>query len=169
MRSTKLTPDLQHSIVASIKAGAYVETAAAAAGISKDSFYTWLKKGKAVLEMLGEAHPDQQPDITANQYRYAKFADAIQKAIAQSEMTDLAVINRAAETGAWQAAAWKLERKHHARWGRKVAITDDQGGNFFEGMAKTWATALSLDAEDSEVIDGEVVRPLLEASNVSDS
>ena len=36
--------------------------------------------------------------------------------MAEAELRDVMVINRAAQT-TWQAAAWKLERKYPNRWG----------------------------------------------------
>jgi len=40
-RPTKLTPAVQKKIVDAIKAGNYMETAAAYAGISKQTLYNW--------------------------------------------------------------------------------------------------------------------------------
>lgn len=100
-RPTKLNDDLQKVIVDSIKAGAYVETAAAFAGISKDTFYNWMRRG-----------------AKAQTGRYRQFSDAVQKAQAESEMRDVASISQASRIH-WQAAAWRLERKFPERWGRK--------------------------------------------------
>ena len=146
-----------------IQHGAYVETAAQLAGIQKVTYYDWLKRGKAVQQMLDEAHENEQPAITAHEANCVNFANAVFKAMAESEMRDLAAIDNAAQTGTWQAAAWKLERKHHSRWGRKVAVTDEKGGNFFEGMARAWAEALE---DDSGMIETEE-KPLLGNGNGS--
>tara|TARA_R110002110_G_scaffold100479_5_gene256010 strand:- start:1316 stop:1783 length:468 start_codon:yes stop_codon:yes gene_type:complete len=98
-RPTKICPEITSLIVSAILAGSYVETASALAGISKDTFYNWLKKGAAAQSGV-----------------FFEFSDAIQKAMAQAEMNDLLVINKAAQRS-WQAAAWKLERKYPNRWG----------------------------------------------------
>jgi hypothetical protein len=98
-RPTKICPEIIEKIQSAILAGSYVETAAAFAGISKDTFYIWLKKGAA-----------------ANSGIYYEFSDAIKRAMAEAELRDVMVINRAAQT-TWQAAAWKLERKYPNRWG----------------------------------------------------
>jgi hypothetical protein len=97
---TKLTPELQDRVVAYVRAGNYVETAAAAAGVSKVSLYDWLKRGAR-----GEAP-------------YDAFADAMAQAVAMAEARDVALIGKAAETQ-WQAAAWRLERKFPDRYGRR--------------------------------------------------
>ena len=44
-RPTKLTPEVQARIVEAIEAGNYIEVAAAAAGISKPTFYGWMQRG----------------------------------------------------------------------------------------------------------------------------
>ncbi len=104
-RPCKLTPELQERIVQVIATGNYVETAAAFAGISKDTFYNWMKKGAR-----GEGA------------KFVAFSDAIQKALAQAEIVDVAMIARAAESQ-WQAAAWRLERRNPERWGRRDRLT----------------------------------------------
>lgn len=97
-RPTKLTPKLQEQVVGYLRAGAYVETAAAAAGIARDTLYVWLRRGAR-----GDAP-------------YADFAQAVEHAQALAELRDVAIIGKAAETQ-WQAAAWRLERKLPQRWG----------------------------------------------------
>lgn len=114
---TKLTPDVQKAILAYIRAGAYVETAAAAAGIDKTTFYDWLKRGAA-----------QRKGI------YRDFSNAVEKAQAEAEIRDIARIDKAASDGVWQAAAWRLERKHSERWGRKDVVKHT--GNDGDGVIK---------------------------------
>lgn len=113
-RILKLTPALIEKIVGYLRAGAYVETAAAAAGISKQTLYTWLRR--AVDE-------NEEDPI------FAKFAAAVEEAQALAEVRDIALIGKAAETQ-WQAAAWRLERKSPERWGRKdrVELSGKNGG-----------------------------------------
>lgn len=129
-RPPKLTDELQDKIVNAIRAGCYVETAVAMNDISKSTFYEWCKmKAK----------------------RYRSFSNAVDKAMAEAEARDILVIDREAqgrereykkdkqgnlildETGRpiltreaippnWRAAAWRLERKHSERWGRRDRI-----------------------------------------------
>jgi hypothetical protein len=96
---TKLTPELQEKILLHLRLGAYVETAAACAGIHKDTFYEWMKKGAR----------GQKP--------YVAFAEAVNKAIAESESRDLATVLKASAKY-WQAAAWRLERRFPEKYGR---------------------------------------------------
>ena len=115
----ELSPDLQTRIVTYIQAGAYVETSAAAAGICKDTFYDWLKRGAA----------GEEP--------FKCFSDAVEKAAAEAEVRDLAVIDKAARGGTWQAAAWKLERRNPKAWGRRIVreTRDDEHDPLIEILA----------------------------------
>lgn len=111
-RKTRLTPERQAKIVNAIRAGAYIETAAAAAGINKTSLYAWLKKG--------ERYPGTI---------FSAFADAVNEALAQAEMRDVLAISKAAGED-WRAAAWRLERKFPGRWGQitRTQISGPDGG-----------------------------------------
>lgn len=106
-RPTKLTPEVQEKIVQAIRAGAYIETAAAYAGVNKQTLYNWMKRG------------NQQ-----RSGKYRRFLDAVEKALADAEMRDLLIITKAAEVD-WKAAAWRLERKFPDRWGRKERVQAD--------------------------------------------
>lgn len=108
----KLTNDLIEAIAAPIRQGAYVETAVALAGVSKQSFYRWLR----------EAENEDAYGLVL------KLSDAVKKAMAEAEMRDLAVIDRAAQSGEWTAAAWRLERKHPERWGRQAKVQLEHSG-----------------------------------------
>lgn len=99
-RPTKLTPEVQDRIVTAIRAGNYMETAAAFAGIARSTFNEWVRRG---------ADEEEGP--------YAEFHDAVHQALASAEARDVALIGQAAQKE-WQAAAWRLERRTPERWGR---------------------------------------------------
>ncbi len=109
-RPTKLTPEVQARIVEAIEAGNYIEVAAAAAGISKFTFYGWIQRGT------------DEPDSI-----YSNFANAVEKARATAEARSVARILKAGNDGTWQADAWYLERSAWQRWGRRTQVTGDQG------------------------------------------
>ena len=112
-RPTKLTPEVQDKIVTALRAGNYQETAARYAGIAEPTFYEWMARGKSEPGSI-----------------YSEFAEAVEKAKADAEVRDVALIDRAAADGNWQAAAWKLERKFPNRWGRvnRTEVTGADGG-----------------------------------------
>lgn len=101
-RPTKLTPEIQDRIVTAIRAGNYMETAAAYAGIARSTFNEWIRRG---------AEEQEGP--------FAEFAAAVEQALAAAEARDVALIGQAAQKE-WQAAAWRLERRLPERWGRKT-------------------------------------------------
>jgi transposase len=110
-RRTKLTQEVQDRIVYAITSGNYIETAAAYAGISKNTLYRWLEQGE-----------DPNADAV-----YRDFRDAVEIARAQAEVRNVALIQKAANDGTWQAAAWYLERTAWQRWGRRTMVTGDAG------------------------------------------
>jgi transposase len=101
-RPTKLTPELQAKICSAIQAGNFIEIAAAYAGIRKATLHNWLRRGARQTQGI-----------------YHAFSEAAEKALADSEARDVALIAKAAADGQWQAAAWRLERKFPDRWGRR--------------------------------------------------
>lgn len=117
-RPTKLTPELQHIIVKAVRAGNYMETAAAFAGLHKSTLYDWLKRGAREKDRVSK---DPRLRIRKSELPFVEFSDALEKALAEAEVRDVAIIGKAAEEQ-WQAAAWRLERKFPERWGRKEQI-----------------------------------------------
>jgi hypothetical protein len=129
--SPKLTKELIEEIVSAIRAGAFIETAVAYSGISKDTFYRWLREAKS--KKASELH--------------LELSDALECAFAEVNTRLLLVIDKAAmgtpekyafnDDGSikddefgfplvdtyriqpnWRAAAWRLERSHPERWGK---------------------------------------------------
>lgn len=136
-RKTKLTPEVQSNIVQALRAGNYQETAAKFAGISQQTYYTWLRRGA------------EEPDSI-----YAEFLEAVERAKAAAEVRDIALIDKAANDGSWQAAAWKLERKYPQRWGRitRTEISGPEGAPVKVALdAKaTLLEKLGLDADSED-------------------
>lgn len=128
-RPIELTPAKIASVVMALNDGAYIETAAALAGISKQTFYQWLKQGAKAEAGI-----------------FRQFSDAVQKAIADAEMNDLRTIKKASRKN-WKAAAWRLERRFPSRWApAKVQAHDDEGTTQQEGLRLSYA----LDDDDDE-------------------
>ena len=137
MAQSKLTPETQDRVIQAIKMGNYQETAAAYAGISQSTFYGWLERGRNELGSI-----------------YSEFLEAVEKAKADSEVRDVALIEKAATDGSWQAAAWKLERKFPQKWGRvtRTEITGAEGKPIsVEVDAKTELKRLLGLSDDSDV------------------
>lgn len=111
-RPTKLADQVVlDKLLTAIRAGNYMEVSAAFAGIHKDTLYAWLKRGARAR--VGDP--------------YRSFSDAMQKALAEAEVRDVAVVGQAAAKW-WQAAAWRLERRSPDRWGRKFQLAAEASG-----------------------------------------
>ncbi len=98
-RPPKINEELIQKVCSYLRHGAYVETAAAASGVSKDILYKWMRAGK------------EKPNSI-----YGEFLSAVELAIAEGEIHDLAAISKARSRN-WQASAWRLQRRHPERWG----------------------------------------------------
>jgi hypothetical protein len=92
-------------IVGLIAGGALLETAAAAAGISRDTLHTWLREGAGRPRGLAR-----------------EFSDAVFKATADVEARMSAMVTGAALSGDLDAAKWWLERRCARRWGLQVQV-----------------------------------------------
>lgn len=99
---SKLSPETAEQIVTLVRAGNYLDTAAAYAGVRKETLLLWLRKGR-----------------NATRGAYHEFAEQVDQALATAEVRDLALIGKAAETE-WTAAAWRLERKFPGKYGRRM-------------------------------------------------
>ena len=100
MSRPKLDPAVTQRIVDLIRAGNYLEVAATAAGVHRVTLHRWLRYGRK--QARG---------------RYRKFVDAVEKAQAEAESRDVALIAKAAGED-WRAAAWRLERARPASMAR---------------------------------------------------
>ena len=135
----KLTNDLILQLSAILRRGAYIETAVVFCGISKDSFYRWMREAE-------ESTPGTL---------LWKLSEAVEVAKAEANLRDLMIIDRAAKgipreylldgngnfvldelgqaivksyyvTPDWKAAAWKLERSQPKKWGKQALIADEE-------------------------------------------
>jgi hypothetical protein len=107
-RPSSLTPEIQKTIVAAIRAGSYNEAACRAVGISETSFYRWMEVGEADRERGVES-------------AYADFWEAVTRASAQAEVHAVGLIRQAMPDD-WRAAAHYLERRFPRRWGRRDSV-----------------------------------------------
>lgn len=122
-----LTPERQQTILDLIAAGNYIDTATKAAGISHTTLYNWISRGTAERERL-QANPDSELD--PKEQPFLEFVEESEKAFAIAEARNMAIIQRAAHEGTWQAAAWILERTRGKRYQRvdKSEISGPEGG-----------------------------------------
>ena len=103
-RKTKNTPETVSKLVQAIKLGATYALASSYAGISHDTFHNWM---------------NTKPE----------FFDAVKEAEGAGAVQLLARIQKEATDGAWQAAAWILERRHPEMYGRQRLEHTGADGN----------------------------------------
>ncbi len=133
-RPTKLSPQVQTAICESVRGGAWVETAAEAAGVHASTVRGWIRRA--------EDHPeDCGPEFLA-------FLAAYKKARADAELEAVGVI-RAAAGRSWQAAAWYLERPYPDRWGRRVIATEREGSVPFLVQLHNMERLMGIDTADA--------------------
>lgn len=103
-RPTKLTPEVQASIIADIGKCLFLETAAANVKLPPQTLYNWLKAGE-------RGDPP-----------YDAFLEAYKNAERKAQLGLLEQI--AQRVPGWQALAWLLERRWYELWGRRAPDYD---------------------------------------------
>lgn len=107
-RPTKLTPELIHTIETAVESGAFYEDACIVAGINKSTLYRWREQGEADIE-----HGRHTLE--------ADFCTALTRGSAAAEVHAAEAVAKA-RFHDWRAAAWYLERRNPARWGRREQV-----------------------------------------------
>ncbi len=113
-RPLSLTPEMQKEICNAVSAGSTWQTACDFVGIDVATFYRWRSIGKT-----------QKSGI------FHDFYEATKKARAQGRLRALLQIQKAANIGTWQAAAWLLERTDPAHYAPRVRVTIEEELNGF--------------------------------------
>ena len=106
---TSYTDAVGAAIIDAVRSGLPVRFAAAKGGIGWRTVYDWLDRG--------ENNPDRYPDLAA-------WAALFREAEAEYASQELARIDAdaAADSNAWKARAWKLEKRFPREFGSKVAL-----------------------------------------------
>ena len=107
-RRPKLNAEMEQKIVERLRTGAFIDTAAQAAGVHRATLHRWMERGRK-----------------AKRGRYHDFLAAVTTAQAESEMRDNLYIAKAAVED-WRAAAWRLERRWPGRYGPRVQLLVQQ-------------------------------------------
>lgn len=116
-------------IVEHLLRGSYLETAAAAAGVARETLNAWLR---GAAEAGAALHRGDR--ITAAQRRLMEFSHAIDQAQAEAEQADLSRLDLLADgkdpAVALRAVQWRMERRRPKRWGPRAALelTGPDGG-----------------------------------------
>lgn len=149
---------------------------AASAGISAVTLNTWRKEGGLARGKIARGEK-----VTANERRYAEFLVALEKAEAEAVDSRLGIIEKCAAGGwtrtktvtkirdgqvvesvtteetatpEWTAAAWLLERRRPADFGRRVEVTGAGGTPLIPKEDRIDALAAALEGYQAGVDDG---------------
>ncbi len=139
-RPTKLTLDLQNELIDLLKEDNYFETACWAVGITPKTGYNWLKRGEKDSE-------ERRRSV------YREFYDAVKRADAEAEITDIAYIK--AGNPNWQARAWIRERRSRLRWGRQQIELTGKDGTPLPPSLNVQVVSESARAMLQEVVEGK--------------
>jgi len=116
-RPTKLSKEIADAIIENLRLGNYQEHAAQAVGINKGSFYNWMERGKNEQDRINHGlEPLEEETI------FMEFFNSVEKAKAEAVSRNVAIIQKSAHHGTWQAAAWWLERTQQTVFGRKQQL-----------------------------------------------
>jgi len=109
-------------LLEALRHGDFVDDACAYAAISEQTYYRWQREGYELQRRIdaGETLTDEETAIR-------KLCEAIKEAELVGQHAALAVIQRAANSGTWQAAAWFLERRNK-KWSNRTEVTGPDGG-----------------------------------------
>lgn len=133
-RPTKLDPDVADRLVLMVRAGNYLETAAAACGLSVSTVRDWIRKGQR-----------------AGSGPLFDLARRIEVAQGESEALD---VNKLLQHGQkdWRALAWRLERRFPERW-REVAESMHTGRDGGPIEIKSDVTRYTLAVPKNGILD----------------
>tara|TARA_R110000824_G_C15221116_1_gene677593 strand:+ start:3808 stop:4281 length:474 start_codon:yes stop_codon:yes gene_type:complete len=95
-RRSKLTKEVNDRFIRAIKLGCPIKDACGCASIGETTYYKWIQWADS-----------DRKDVK----RYREFRDNVKAAEGEATQAWLAIIEKAAREGSWQAAAWKLERR----------------------------------------------------------
>jgi hypothetical protein len=127
-RPTKLTAETQAKIERAIRMGATYELAAKFGGVSYNTFNEWRKRGEAELERRDNPRVKEGTEQWIQEQPFLEFYETIQKAEGDAAVGWLAKIEKSANDGSWQAAAWKLERRYPENYNRNRTEHTGEGG-----------------------------------------
>lgn len=108
-------------IIEALTVGCSINGACNCGGIHKQTFFNWFNRGEKEANRVKRHHFCAVKD---KEKIYVDFFDQVTAAEGELETVLLGHIQKAALSGKWQAAAWILERRKTADWGR---VHKDEG------------------------------------------
>jgi hypothetical protein len=144
-----LQAGIREKIVEAIRAGAFGESAAKAAGVSARAFYAWQQLGRDLIEQIEEGKREFD-SLTDHEQACCHLAREVAEASLEVQLRHTGVIERAALDGDWRASAWFLERRHpdlYQRQERHQLARSDEPSEPIVCVLEMETTAASLKPE----------------------
>jgi len=104
---------MRGQVVALVREGQTLETAARVAGIHRDTLHEWRRRGRTAAARGADGEALDRADVA-----YVEFEEAVSAARAEAEAAAVQVIWSAMPRD-WRAAAWYLERSVPEHWSRR--------------------------------------------------
>lgn len=133
-RPSKYSDQKAELIVKAVRAGNFVETAAALAGLSKQTVYGWIRAG-----------------ARSRKGKLRDFWTQIREAQAFAEARDLQELATAGAND-WRARAWRLERRFGKRWAESRRVEAKVTGDARKPIGITGGLVI-------EVVEARKVNP----------
>lgn len=115
-----LLPLVHENVVRMIRNGNYIDTSAAANGVSKQTVHDWLRRGRREARRIEAGGAPKESEAI-----YVAFSNDVDAAEADCEVRLVGNAMTFAEES-WQATFTFLERRHPARWSKAVRIQVEQ-------------------------------------------
>lgn len=122
-RRPKLTPKLEEEIIKLLRAGNYMRTVAKYVGITEQTLYNWIARGRAEYEKL---QADSTATLNAEEKRYFDFFEKVQKAETHAEVRAVAYWQSQMEKD-WRATKEFLARRYPEAWSPRYEISGPEG------------------------------------------
>lgn len=110
----KLTKDLITRIAVAVASAATLDVAAASARVDKKELREWVDRALQERRRREEGEAPRKSEVLC-----LRLLEQLEYADAAWEVRDLQIIGEAAKKW-WQAAAWRLERRHPERWAQRT-------------------------------------------------
>lgn len=154
-RPSMLTDDRARRIVELAAHGHYNTTIARAVGVSQRSYQRWLQLGEEAAERLETGQP-----IEPEHERYWQLWQQVRAAEATVVDNALTAIHHAYAADpvkGWGAAAWILERKYPAEFGRRTEVAVGPTSRLMEVLAASVLVGEETE-EDTTAVNGHAAQ-----------
>lgn len=132
--------DVREKILAAVRRGNFLEVAAATAGIHKDTFFRWMRKGRK----------DLKEDLHSE---YRDFYISIHTAQAEKEDQLVDVMQQHVMQGNVDAAKFLLSRRYRSGWGvESVQVNMEHSGSVNIDSTRKELKELAKTAKDKEAV-----------------